>query len=156
MATRMRSMCRIHHSLRQSHGSLRYLFTSGSGSACATLQVEQFLAKAEAKSIDHRIVLQQVPDLMLKLIDDASNESGPMAKALLRKLREDGSTLSPKIYALVSECGIMIFDFQFHLISHIVSTGDRSLVEIASCRRIRRSIKSIPRVIVKSFHYYKS
>jgi hypothetical protein len=95
-------MYRLRHSFLQSLASARLCFSSSNGRGYATEQVEQFLAKAEAKSIDPRIVLQKVPELMLLLIDDASKESGPMVNTLLKKLREYEPTLSPRIYALVS------------------------------------------------------
>ena len=102
MASAMRSVFRIQRSLPQSFGSAPCCFSSDSRPAHATAHVQQFLANAEAKSIDHRILVQQVPALMLMLIDDSSNESGPMTNELLKKIREHELTLSPRISSLVS------------------------------------------------------
>ncbi|KAI2488701.1 hypothetical protein MHU86_25755 [Fragilaria crotonensis] len=96
-------MYRFRRSFPQSLASARLWFSTKNGRVYATEQVEQFLAKAEAQSIDPRIVLQKVPELMLLLIDDASKESGPMVNTMLKKLREYEPTLSPRIYAMAIE-----------------------------------------------------
>ena len=97
----------------------------------ATEQVEQFLAKAEAQSIDPHIVLQKVPELMLLLIDDASKESGPMVNTMLKKLRKYEPTLSPRIYAMVSyevTKSRHAYPVPKEKLSH--PTGDRSLAKV--------------------------
>lgn len=96
-------MYRLRRPFPQSLASARLWFSTKSGRVYATEQVEQFLAKAEAQSIDPRIVLQKVPELMLLLIDDASKESGPMVNTMLKKLRKYEPTLSPRIYAMAIE-----------------------------------------------------
>lgn len=124
-------MYRFRRSFPQSLASARLWFSTKSGRVYATEQVEQFLAKAEAQSIDPRIVLQKVPELMLLLIDDASKESGPMVNAMLKKLREYEPTLSPRIYAMVSyevKTSRHACPVPKEKLSH--PTGDRSLAKV--------------------------
>jgi hypothetical protein len=69
----------------------------------ATDYVKQFWRNAKAKAIDPRIFHQQIPNLLLALIDDPSNDSGPMVNLLLDYVRAAKLNLSVKVYSMVRD-----------------------------------------------------
>ena len=105
MATRLTTLT-LHRRAFSLHGraTVRLVSSSSSGAAAAE-SVERFLENIRLKSIDSRIVHQQVPDLLLSLLqDNESPQTGPVVTKVLNEIRED--TMTAKIYALVScvEC----------------------------------------------------
>ena len=108
MATRLTTLT-LHRRAFSLHGraTVRLVSSSSSSSsgAAAAESVERFLENIRLKSIDSRIVHQQVPDLLLSLLqDNESPQTGPVVTKVLNEIRED--TMTAKIYALVScvEC----------------------------------------------------
>jgi hypothetical protein len=59
------------------------------------------MRNAKAKSIDPRIFHQQVPNLLLALIDNPSNDSGPTVNILLEEIRAAKLSISVKVYSMV-------------------------------------------------------
>jgi len=81
----------------------RFLSSSQQRDDDLVCKVEGFLQRFKSKSMDQRILLQQLPNLLIELSEAAQQDSGPIVNKILDEIQSVSMIYSRKVYALVSE-----------------------------------------------------